>query len=625
MVKANLGGDSAKERVKQAALAAAQAGYPVFPVRLWRDEEGRLQKTPLVKWTQESTTDQEHLLRIWPFKSNAYGIDTGKAGLALVDLDTHSGQDGPGEWAKLLPDAPKTLVVNTASGGQHVYFRDPSGEIRNSASVLADGVDVRGNGGFVVGPGSEFEGLTYRTSDGGRLPRVDELPEAPEALRALLRSRAVAPKPEKPSSGQPLGEAGQGVALVRELLAVVNADGGTRNDQLNKSAFALGQILAGGGLAESVVRGALEEAGRQAGLNEFEIPKSIDSGMLAGADSPRNVERTPEDLFIGLDLHEWFSTDHPAPPRFGLGNLIYEGSVHIIAGEPASGKSVLCYQWAIDAMRAGKRAVLLDEEAGPRDALGKLVALGASTELLKDRLTYLAPSGRNLDKLATQFHALVSSGEVGVVVVDSLGAALAIAGRPENDNGEVGGFLTSVVLPLAEKYGVTVLLIDHKTKGDTGRYSRGASIKLQLTAVQLAVVATQPFSKEKDGVMTIECNKNRFGDYAEGDRWKVDVSTGNGQILLDVEEFTQADEAEAFVKSELVQAVAGHYRSVHPQTFAVRKLHEVEAIKQHGSKQKIETVVKWLVAQGVLTRTSPSSPLEWVPDQTALDLTGVAS
>ncbi len=624
MVKVSQKGD-AKERVRQAALAAAQAGYPVFPIRLWRDEEGKLQKTPLVKWTQESTTDPDHLLKIWSFKANAYGIDTGKAGLALVDLDTHNGQDGPGQWAKLLPDAPQTLTVQTASGGQHVYYRDPSGEIRNSASVLADGVDIRGNGGLVVGPGSEFDGLTYRTSDGGPLPPIEELPEAPEALRALLKSRATAPKPEKAASGLPLGETGQGTALVRELLAVVNAEGGTRNHQLNKSAFALGQIVAGGGLSESVVRGALEEAGRQAGLDEFEIPKSIDSGLLSGADSPRNIERTPEDLFTGLDLADWFSTDHPAPPRFGLGNLIYEGSVHIIAGEPASGKSVLCYQWAIDSMRAGKRAILLDEEAGPRDALGKLVALGASTELLKDRLTYLAPSGRNLDKLTAQFHALFSSGDVGVVVVDSLGAALAIAGRPENDNGEVGSFLTSVVLPLAEKYGVTVLLIDHKTKGDTGRYSRGASIKLQLTAVQLAVVATQPFSKSKDGVMTIECNKNRFGDYAEGDRWKVDVMTGNGKILLDVEEYTQADETEAFIKSELVQAVAGHYRSVHPRTFALRKLHKVEAIKQHGSKQKIETVVKWLVAQGVLTRSGPSSPLQWVSGQTVLDLSEVSS
>jgi hypothetical protein len=61
---------------------------------------------------------------------------------------------------------------------------------------------------------------------------------------------------------------------------------------------------------------------------------------------------------------------------------------------------------------------------------------------------------------------------LGVVVVDSLGAALAIADIPANDNGEVGGSLTSIVLPLAERYRVAVLPIDHKAKGDTGRYGR---------------------------------------------------------------------------------------------------------------------------------------------------------
>jgi archaellum biogenesis ATPase FlaH len=597
------------QTVLQAAILAAKAGYPVFPVLVTVDEEGTKDVQPLGKWTQISTDDPVKLKRVWSYKANAYGIDTGKAGLCVVDLDTHNGQDGAGNWADLLPDSPEP-TVNTPSGGQHVYFRDSTGELRNSAGELAEGVDVRGNGGLVIGPGSVLTTGTYT----GTLPRLEEVPEAPEALRVLIRSRKAGPKPETTPSGQPLGEPGQGVALARELLAVANAEGGTRNHQLNKSAFALGQIVTGGGLREDVVRAALEEVAREAGLDTDEIRKTIDSGFASAQDNPRNVQQTPEDLFTGLDLAEWFSTDHPAPPRFGLGHLIYEGSVHIIAGEPASGKSVLCYQWAIDAMRAGKRAVLLDEEAGPRDALGKLVALGASEELLKDRLTYLKPSGRNLDRLATQLHALVSSGDVGVVVVDSLGAALAIAGRPENDNGEVGGFLTSVVLPLAERYGVTVLLIDHKTKGDTGRYSRGASIKLQLTAVQLAVVATQPFSKDKDGVMTIECNKNRFGDYAEGDRWTVDVSTGNGKILLDVQEFTKAQEHTAFITAADTLAVARAFRAVSPRHLPIRTL-EVPGVGRDVAR----TIASQLRIRGVLEYVKgDTGPIRWKDGQTVL-------
>jgi len=288
-----------------------------------------------------------------------------------------------------------------------------------------------------------------------------------------------------------------------------------------------------------------------------------------------------------------------------------------VAGEPASGKSVLCYRWAIDVMRAGKRAVLLDEEAGPRDALGKFVALGASAELLKDKLTYLEPGGRNLDRLTAEFHALVSSGEVGVVVVDSLGAALAIAGRSENDNGEVGAFLTSVILPLAERYGVAVLLIDHKTKGDVSRYSRGASVKLQLTGVQLNVVAVRPFSKGQNGQLVVECNKNRFGDYAQGDQWTVDVLTGKDKITLDVSERTEAQEFEAFVSSDQTRAVARVYRDSYPAPVALRNL-EIPGL----ARDKARTIAYQLRAKGVLEYSTDSdkSPLRWVSDQTVLEL-----
>lgn len=325
MVKSPYAGPPTRSNeVLQAALAAARAGYPVFPVLVTVAGDGAKDVRPPGKWRQVSTTDPDQLRSAWSNRANAYGIDTGKAGLCVVDLDTHDGQDGAGEWAKLLPDSPEP-VVSTPSGGQHVYFRDSTGELRNSAGKLAPGVDVRGNGGLVIGPGSVLPSGTYA----GTLPRLNEVPEVPEELRALVRSSATPTKPEKASSGQPLGEAGQGVALVRELLAVVNADGGTRNHQLNKSAFALGQIVAGGGLREDVVRAALEEAAREAGLDTNEIAKTVDSGFASARQDPRNVERTPEGLFAGLDLDEWFNRDHPAPPRFGPGGAaLRRGSPH---------------------------------------------------------------------------------------------------------------------------------------------------------------------------------------------------------------------------------------------------------------------------------------------------------
>jgi len=179
----------------------------------------------------------------------------------------------------------------------------------------------------------------------------------------------------------------------------------------------------------------------------------------------------------------------------------------------------------------------------------------------------------------------------------------------------VGGFLTSVVLPLAERYGVAVLLIDHKTKGDTGRYSRGASIKLQLTAVQLAVVATEPFSKNQNGAMTVECNKNRFGDYAEGDRWKVEVLTGNGKIALALDEFTKAEEHAAFITAADTQAVARAFRDAYPRHLPVRTL-EVPGVKRDVAR----TIASQLRIRGVLEYVKgDSGPTRWKSDQTVLE------
>ena len=55
-------------------------------------------------------------------------------------------------------------------------------------------------------------------------------------------------------------------ALVDECRAVACAPEGRRNDQLNRSAFALFQLVAGGVLSESEVRGALLAAAVACGL-----------------------------------------------------------------------------------------------------------------------------------------------------------------------------------------------------------------------------------------------------------------------------------------------------------------------------------------------------------------------
>ena len=100
-----------------------------------------------------------------PLPDGGYGVICGSgpdgSDLFVVDLDTKpdKGINGLEEFRNLHlshtgQDFPDTLVVGTGSGGFHFYFRHPGWAVKNSTSKLAKGIDIKGDGGWVVGPGS---------------------------------------------------------------------------------------------------------------------------------------------------------------------------------------------------------------------------------------------------------------------------------------------------------------------------------------------------------------------------------------------------------------------------------------------------------------------------------------
>ncbi|MCS5558897.1 MAG: hypothetical protein NZ738_05820, partial [Oceanospirillaceae bacterium] len=76
-------------------------------------------------------------------------------------------------------------------------------------------------------------------------------------------------------------------ALISECQTIATAPEGTRNAALNTASFSIGQLVAGGGIAEYVAREALTQAGNQAGLSANEVAKTINSGIQAGKATPR--------------------------------------------------------------------------------------------------------------------------------------------------------------------------------------------------------------------------------------------------------------------------------------------------------------------------------------------------
>lgn len=128
------------------AKAYASKGWQCFPLRP-RD------KTPIVRWADVATTDETMLTGWWDNNPDAnIGIACGKrSGIVVIDVD--AGKGGY-ESLEVLQDQhgrfPSTPVAQTGGGGEHIFFKHPGVEIRNSASRLAPGIDVRGDGGYVV-------------------------------------------------------------------------------------------------------------------------------------------------------------------------------------------------------------------------------------------------------------------------------------------------------------------------------------------------------------------------------------------------------------------------------------------------------------------------------------------
>lgn len=286
--------------ILEVALAYARAGFRVFPV-------GR-DKVPLVKaWSQAATVDEAKISAWWAKWPNAMiGLPTGEAnGLWVLDLDVDLARGVDGNNAFLELEAAHgavgvDVVATTPRGGSHLFFRwDASRPVRNTTSVIAHGIDTRGEGGFVIlAPSAREDGRAYAWVNGS-FGEAD-LTEAPEWLLDLLDKPAPheppaqvegAPSSPKPRNDDPLfarRRAYAVAALEREAEAVATAQEGGRNARLNEAAHAVANYVGSGHLAEAEVYEALTAAAMAAGLDAKETRKTIASGIKSGrAKEPR--------------------------------------------------------------------------------------------------------------------------------------------------------------------------------------------------------------------------------------------------------------------------------------------------------------------------------------------------
>lgn len=262
--------------------------WQVFPLR-------PSSKEPATRSGFYAATTNPATIRRWFDRAYPHniGIRTGPAsgGIFMFDAD---GETGALSLAKIEDEHepfPPTRISVTGKG-RHFWFRTAV-PISCSAGKIAPGIDVRGDGGYVVAPPSIHpNGSIYKWIDETVPPAM-----APQWLIELTRKRpaAVAPTPCRSISrhdGRPNGY-GQ-AALDAEIAELAQAAPGTRNHALNRASFSLHQLVAGGELDAAEVERRLVEAAHINGLmtdpndGPHKTLRTIESGARASLQHPRS-------------------------------------------------------------------------------------------------------------------------------------------------------------------------------------------------------------------------------------------------------------------------------------------------------------------------------------------------
>ncbi len=263
----------------------------------------------------DATTDPVAIEAMWSNPQFNIGIATGpRSGVLGLDIDGEKGEATLAELERKHGPLPVGAQVRTARG-RHLYFRHPDQSIRNSAGKLGPGLDVRGEGGYLVAPPSIHpDGSRYIWAQG---PGCD--PACPPPLPAwLLDLLTIEPREVRAAPAPMLGadhaDAYARAALERECADVAAAPEGTRNPRLNEAAFNLGQLVGGGVLREDDVRAALLAAASDCRLPNREAIKTVNSGIAGGMKHPRRApEREPRNGYAATTPRALATPPEPEP------------------------------------------------------------------------------------------------------------------------------------------------------------------------------------------------------------------------------------------------------------------------------------------------------------------------
>jgi hypothetical protein len=467
----------------------------------------RWPKTPRIRWqdfqNREPTDAEWHSWRTrWPTCN--WAILTGKRhGIVVVDADSQAamafvesgGITRPQRW------------VDTAKGRHYYYAVDPNRPVRNSAGKAR--IDIRGEGGYVVAPGSvHLTGVIYTEHVNPAWPDASPagLPTlTPDDLAAIARfnspdpAGAIAPQFPVHQSlvGQSVDVGQRNVALAASVGAWINE--GVGFDQLRGRAHAWNAALPSPLPAAEVDHTLLSILSTHTRRHE-PIPVVIEPEMPT-EDGPRFKLLTGADLEAMPDI-EWLVDD-----------VLPEQGVAVMYGPPGCGKSFLAFDMACAIAEgtdwSGHHVhrpapvvyVALEGEAGYKlrakaweDRNGRPLPANLRIVLQPFALT----SAKDVHDLVVAIREALPEG--GAVMIDTLNRAS--PGMDENTS-EGMGLVIDACKALHRLINGMVLLIAHsgkdESKGVRGHSSLPGAVDSSIVVSRDGNARAWTLKKAKDG------------------------------------------------------------------------------------------------------------------------------
>lgn len=431
-------------------------GFKVFPLR-------ENDKRPLFKGSAQTqgTTDLNQVRDIWTQYPNAnIGIATGD-GLTVIDVDTITahGVDGENSMLEYQVDngfINETLEVTTPTGGKHYYYLTDN-EYSNKASILP-GVDVRGLGGYVVGPGSTINGTLYEAK---------QLTEPQRANSEVLQLLGACKKRETSTDPFEALEKGYSETLIPQ---------GSRTDYLIKQCA---QLCDGTKTLETMKRmiQVINENNLETPLTDRELETEVFPSLerfkkheAKKVDPETSIDPNKINLVNVSDIEkervEWL-----------VPGYIPKGTITIIGGDGGLGKTSLWCNIA-SAISNGTPCVLQEnnEVLYPQGEVIYFSGEDDTARVLRDRLEQ---NGANLDNIKTlpmdddAFTSLSIGGALIEGIIEARRPMLVIfdpiqqfiKNADMSKRNDMRHTMTSLS-KLGKKYGTTFILVMHTNKRD---------------------------------------------------------------------------------------------------------------------------------------------------------------